>query len=498
MAYVAAKEDQNEHSGAKRALVVLSRRLLILILTCSATFTLIATSVQLYLTYIQDIEELHDSIALIESSYVPALSRSLYELNEVQLDLQMRGALQLSDIVFLQIEEDVAGEFTQTAVGTENYRDLQYHEFQLGIEVHNEFFHVGTLVVGSTTDQITDQIISLALQLLAINATKTFIVSILLFLIIQQIVTRHIIDMSNWVDNFTLDEIHDDTKLQLDRKPIDDELEHVSRAINRMQERISSEIKSTIESEEESRQLAQDLHQSEKLQAIGELAGGMAHDFNNQLQVILANADLLQDEEDQSVILESAQNIIRSCERTSKLISDLMAVARKDTGEQFKVSVNSILAEICSVLELGTAKRVKVPSENSAPNDTIMANAAQLQNAFLNLGLNARDAMPGDGSIHFSSKNIDLVKNQLKDGPEQDGKYLLASITDTGPGIPIDHLDKIFDRFFTTKPVGEGTGMGLATVLSTVKAHHGFIEVQSGQQGTCFNLYFPVLEQESP
>lgn len=490
-----ATETKYQPPNGNPALGVLSRRLLILILTCSASFTLVATAVQLYLTYVQDVEELSESISLIESSYVPALSRSLYELNDVQIDLQMRGALQLTDIVFLQISEDIAGEFTQTTVGSEDYRDLQYHEFELGVDVHGEHFHVGTLVAGSTRDEITNRIISLAFQLLAINATKTFIVAFLLFLIIQQIVTRHIADISNWFDHFSLDELQSDSKLKLNREPIEDELQSVAEAINRMHERIAAEIEAKAELESQSRQLTQDLQQSEKLQAIGELAGGMAHDFNNQLQIILANADLLHDEEDRKVIIESANNIIRSCERTSKFISDLMAVARKDSGQQAEVHVNALLLEIVSVLELATNKKLKVTASLNAENDQILANSTQLQNAFLNLGLNARDAISDGGTITLESKNVFLRKNQFVDGPPENGEYICASFSDTGSGIPKEHIEKIFDRFFTTKPVGEGTGMGLATVLSTVKTHNGLINVQSSEKGSRFDLYFPTIEQ---
>ena len=110
MTHARVNETDPKPPRGNPALGVLSRRLLILILTCSASFTLVATAVQLYLTYLQDVEELSESLSLIETSYVPALSRSLYELNDVQIDLQMRGALQLTDIVFLQISEDIAGE----------------------------------------------------------------------------------------------------------------------------------------------------------------------------------------------------------------------------------------------------------------------------------------------------------------------------------------------------------------------------------------------------
>lgn len=476
---------------------ILSRRLLILILSCSTLFTLIATALQLYLEYTNDVEKIHENVMFIESSYVPALARSLYELNEQQLGLQLNGALQLSDIVHLKVLETVRdGEERERSVGSENYASIARQEFELAVDVSGKHFPVGRLVVGSTTDNAARNLLSRAVQILIINATKTFIVALLILWIIQNVVTRHISDMSHWADGISLSRLFDEPFLLNRQSVVQDELQHVANALNDMRKRIATDITEREKLEAETRKLTLDLHHAEKLQAIGELAGGIAHDFNNQLHIILANADLLKEQFSESQeAVQFSDNIIKSCKNSSDLIDNLLKFSRKDVHEKATIGLNSILSEVSDLLKLGAGSEIKIILDLRADRDQISGDASLIQNAFLNIGLNARDALLHEGEIRFESDNIKLEKGTFATGPAETGWFIHASITDNGSGIKPGHLSRIFEPFFTTKAIGKGTGMGLAAVYGTVQSHNAIIEVSSARgEGTRFDVYFPLLE----
>jgi signal transduction histidine kinase len=478
---------------------VLSRRLLVLIICCSTVLTLFATGIQLYIEYRTDIEKMNANVRFIQSSYIPALARSLYELNDEQLILQLDGALQLNDIVYLQIIENVAGEVRQRSVGSENYRNLIRDEFEMTVEVSGKPFRVGTLIVESTTDNITRKILARATQILTINATKTFVVALLMLWIIQSVVTRHIADMAHWADGISLNRLFDKPFILNRKATVEDELQHVAHAINKMRKRIASDITKKEALEAEARKLTQDLHHSEKLQAIGELAGGIAHDFNNQLHVILANADLLREQFPNSPeALQFSDNIIKSCKSSSDLIANLMNFSRKDINEKVSINMNDLTLEVSELLKLGAGQDIKVLVDLQAEKTQVFGDPSLLQNALLNIGLNARDALTQGGEIFFETKNVELEPDTFATGPDKKGWFLQCSISDTGSGIHPKDMPRIFEPFFTTKTVGKGTGMGLSAVYGAVQSHNAIIDVSSKKnQGTRFDIYLPLQELEN-
>jgi signal transduction histidine kinase len=472
----------------------LSRRLLLMILACSTLFTLAATSLQLYLEYRDDLTRVNENVEFIEASYVPALARSLYELNDKQLSLQLNGALQLNDVVYLKVVERFGGETRFTEVGSTDYLDMTYDEFDLVVELNDTPFKVGSLVVGSTTDNIMQQVLSKATQILTINAMKTFVVALIILAIIQWTVTRHIVAMASWANQFSLDHV-EDKPFKLDRLPDEtDELSQVADAVNKMQRRIATDLTAREALETETRQLAQDLHHAEKLQAIGELAGGMAHDFNNQLHIILANTELMREKHAHSPdVIAYTDNIIRSCLTSSELIESLMTFSRKPDNQITEVHMNKVIEEISAILRLGASKTIRIEVNTTASNDLVNGDESLIQNAFLNMGLNARDAMPKGGTLSLQTENIWLKKGQFAMGPAEAGTFIRTSMIDTGEGIEEDNLKRIFEPFFTTKAIGKGTGMGLAAVYGTVRAHNAIIEVKSTPGvATRFDLYFPL------
>ena len=238
------------------------------------------------------------------------------------------------------------------------------------------------------------------------------------------------------------------------------------------------------------------LRQSEKLEAIGHLAGGVAHDFNNQLTAIMGFAETLED-----LCLEDAQrnfarNILRSCQRSADLTRQLLAFARKGSILAEPVDLHQLIAEVVNLLGHSIDKRIEIRTSLAADRRVVLGDASQLQNALMNMGINARDAMPGGGVLAFATRVLDPGPPEAGPGP-----VLEITVTDTGMGMDSETVRHIFEPFFTTKGLGEGTGLGLASVYGTVKQHDGHIEVQSAVgRGSRFTIHLPLrdLPAEAP
>jgi len=246
----------------------------------------------------------------------------------------------------------------------------------------------------------------------------------------------------------------------------------------------------------EMRAMEEKLHQAQKLDALGQLAGGVAHDFNNMLTAILGAADLLSEnlKDEREYLL--ARTIVSAAERAGQLTRKLLAFARKGKILSTPTDVHQILEEAVALLERTIDRKITISTQLQAENATVVGDPSQIQNALLNLGVNARDAMPSGGQITFTTELVGLSGNQCHLGNFQvdPGDYLHISVGDKGCGIPEAHLQKIFDPFFTTKDVDKGTGLGLAAVFGTMVSHRGAVTVDSHpNEGSTFHLYLPLI-----
>jgi len=248
---------------------------------------------------------------------------------------------------------------------------------------------------------------------------------------------------------------------------------------------------------EEQRVLQERLVQAEKMEAIGQLAGGVAHDFNNHLSAIMGFAEMLQDRLKDSPLRRYATNILKSSQRSAELTKQLLAFARKGKYLTVPVDVHEIVGEVIPILEHSIDRRIRLKTLLKASPSTILGDPTQIQNALMNLAINARDAMPEGGELciqtdvkHLDEAFCNSLPYQLSPGP-----FLELSVSDTGTGMDRETQKRIFDPFFTTKELGKGTGLGLASVYGIVKHHRGAIEVLSEVgMGSCFTLYLPMDE----
>jgi len=234
--------------------------------------------------------------------------------------------------------------------------------------------------------------------------------------------------------------------------------------------------------------------QSQKLQAVGQLAGGVAHDFNNLLTVIIGNSEfLLMRHPAGDPSFKEINEVHQNALRAATLVGQLLAFSRKQTMQPKVLALTDMTSELAQMLRRLLREGIELKLDNGPDLWPVHADETQLSNAIINLVVNARDAMPGGGTVTIATANDTVVQPQaLGTAIMPPGEYVRIEVADTGTGISKENISKIFDPFFTTKPVGQGTGLGLATVYGIVKQSGGFITVDSEiGHGARFRIYLP-------
>ncbi|MDR3457296.1 MAG: PAS domain S-box protein [Verrucomicrobiae bacterium] len=244
----------------------------------------------------------------------------------------------------------------------------------------------------------------------------------------------------------------------------------------------------------EHRKLEAQLRQSQKMEAIGQLSGGIAHDFNNLLTAILGNATLLSEPElEPGEVHEAIQEIVRATHRAADLTRQLLLFSRKQAMRATAVDLNLIVTQSIKLLQRILGEDVTLHSEYAPSLPACLADSSMIQQVILNLAVNARDAMPRGGQLKIRT-SAEVVKNPEAPEEIKADTHLCLTVADTGTGIPAEVLPHIFAPFFTTKEVGKGTGLGLATVYGIIRQHSGWITVSSEPgQGTIFQIYLPAI-----
>lgn len=235
----------------------------------------------------------------------------------------------------------------------------------------------------------------------------------------------------------------------------------------------------------------------QKMESIGRLAGGVAHDFNNMLAGIHGAAEMLEIKiGGQSLLKKYTDIILNACKRSSYLTSQLLVFSREREQNIEEMDMHGCLRDAIALLEHGLSKKIEVKADLKAESHYISGNSNLIQSLILNLGFNAQDAMGGKGQIEITTRNADLEKGDMADCVIniKPGRYLEVRVKDYGGGIPKQIQPKIFEPFFTTKEVGKGTGLGLSAVYGIVLEHKGTIRFESDSGGTCFYIYFPLAE----
>lgn len=235
----------------------------------------------------------------------------------------------------------------------------------------------------------------------------------------------------------------------------------------------------------EKKRLEKQFLRAQRLESVGRLASGIAHDLNNILAPILMACEVLKDQQPTRDAMELVDMAQKSAQRGAAIVSQLLTFVRGGDGKRTLIQTNTVLQEICGVLKQALPKNITLRSDVHPDLFPIIADATQLHQVMMNLCVNARDAMPNGGSITVTASNTADSSIRIR-------------VEDTGTGIPVDILEQIFDPFFTTKEPGKGTGLGLSTVVGIVKSHGGKLKVESQQAaGTVFEILLPAAPVRS-
>jgi PAS domain S-box-containing protein len=246
------------------------------------------------------------------------------------------------------------------------------------------------------------------------------------------------------------------------------------------------------------KQLEQRLIQAEKMEAVGRLAGGVAHDFNNMLGVIMGYSELLTRQLDpNSSLSRKGLAITTACQRAASLTAQLLAFSRRQVLQPKVLNLNSLVAETDQMLRRLIGEDVEAVTVLDSKLGHVKADPGQMVQVIMNLAVNARDAMPNGGKLIIETANVALPEGLILQGVSlESGRYVTLEVKDTGNGISAEMQGRIFEPFFTTKGVGEGTGLGLATVCGIVEQSGGHIFVESEVgKGTSFKIYLPCVDE---
>ncbi len=245
----------------------------------------------------------------------------------------------------------------------------------------------------------------------------------------------------------------------------------------------------------EEKKLEAQLLRAQRLEGIGTLAGGIAHDLNNVLTPIVMAVNMLREntaDEDTRRLLEVVE---KSAQHGAGLVRQVLAFARGADGERVELQPKIVIKDVVTFLRETLPRSIELEMEMSGDLWMVVTDSTQLSQVLMNLCVNARDAMPKGGKLRIGARNVTVDESVAHSNPgAHAGPHVLLSVSDTGTGIPRELIDRIFDPFFTTKVAGKGTGLGLSTVQGIVRAHGGFLQVESVLgRGTEFNLYFPAV-----
>jgi signal transduction histidine kinase len=262
------------------------------------------------------------------------------------------------------------------------------------------------------------------------------------------------------------------------------------------------ELTAELDKESKLRQEAEStLRQAQKMEAVGQLTGGIAHDFNNILTIIIGNLDTMKRhmadmaKEVSSKLIKPLEAALLASTRATQLTHRLLAFSRRQALDPVRLDLNKLVSSLLDMLRRSLGSQIEIESVLGAGLWPTLADTNQMENALLNLALNAKDAMPNGGCLTIETANTYLDAAYVsRFGDVEAGQYVVLCVTDTGTGIAKDILDRVFEPFFTTKPAGEGSGLGLAMVHGFVKQSGGHMRIYSEEgHGTTVKIYLPRL-----
>ncbi|MDC7220901.1 MAG: ATP-binding protein [Spirochaetales bacterium] len=477
----------------------LSIKLIYRIILISLLITIISALVQIALDYNRGLDSIEETLNLIEETDLESIAASVYNIDEAILNIQLRGIIKMESIVFVQVREIRGENVYLSSVGDEL---VEQHIVRVLPLIHHspggEEREFGSLLVAANLDNLYNRLFRSALGIFLENMIIISCLAIVLFFMTEMTITRHLAKIADYANKVDLNRL--DQTLILDRKDsigsVDDELAILTKSFNDMQKRIFDEIMENRKNQEERERLEEHYKQTQKMESIGRLAGGVAHDLNNLLTPILLCGDFLDSQtEEGDPDKEYINGILEAGTKARDLVAQLLTFSRKAPLEYKVLDVNTLISHFEKLLRRTIRENIKITMNLNEGLFPVYADRGQLEQIILNLSVNAQDAMVDGGTLSIETRNIYLDSSYAEENPDvTPGNYVMLAICDTGAGIPKEVRSKIFDPFFSTK--GDmGTGLGLSTVYGIIKQHKGTVWVYSEENvGTCFKVYLPEYE----
>ncbi|MDC7233911.1 MAG: response regulator [Spirochaetales bacterium] len=459
---------------------------LVYILVVSFLFIGLSSAVQIFRAYDMSTKEKNDRLDFIENQFTASLSESLYNLDEPMTHVQMESILQLKSIARVEITEFRGKKIVKYTAGSPVQQEEEEFVYTLVYQDGPDGpILLGKLYVYIDSSSTLHEIQNRILSIIGINLILLFLIISSLVILIHRLVTRPLLKIVHFSEAMKLEKLN--RELVLDRKRRlfpPDEFDQLQEALNAMNRRLSESLEENEKIQTEKKELEEQYLQTQKMESLGRLAGGIAHDLNNLLTPIIGFSELSMEDTGKEKIY--IKEINKAGIRAARLVKKLLVFSRKhDTNNEF-LNLNSLIRDFYQLLRASIHENIEIILNLDESLKPVYTDMVHIEQILMNLAVNARDAMPDGGILTISTC-------QTVAGGED---FVTLKVRDTGTGMSGETANLIFEPFYSTK--GEsGSGLGLSTVYGLVKQHNGEISVSTKLgEGSCFQIIFPLSKEK--
>ncbi|WP_127714385.1 ATP-binding protein [Halobacteriovorax sp. HLS] len=480
-------EDRTSSIENTSAFSSLSKAIIFKIIAMSSLITILSTGIQLYRDYSNNVSAVEKEMNSVSNLIVPELSYNLWHLDIKALNMQLHSLSSTGEFSYVELIYDgkalVSG-------NEEEFTRKKEKTWPLIYSYKGEQRKLGSLRVVTDLDPYINHVLDTAIFILIANFIKTFIVAFAMIYILRMHVMTHLNLLSSKLKNFKLDNLEtEDIKLNRPKNENIDELDIVVDSVNRMRRNLYSDLVKMEEDRRENEDLTHRLNQSQKMEALGRLAGGIAHDFNNILHLMMGSAEqcvYYLESKKYDKLEKYLNNIVEFAERGDKLIRQILMYTHQKKVEHKEIELVGVIQGALDMMRSTLPANIKI-NFDFEKNVSICGDVTQMQQIIMNFCTNARDSI---------DKKNGIINISIKDNPQTN--MVKIYIEDNGSGISKELQAKIYEPYFSTKPVNKGTGMGLSIIQSIIQQMNGTIELISEEgKGATFVLTLPIFKQDS-